>query len=161
MAIYLIAYLPDRTIWAAPMWLTWIMRSIQSAGFVLGIRAFEYMDTREFMGFRQVWQYLRTGETGGDIEGLTRKELVSTGVYGMVRHPMYAAGLLIFTFSPRITENGLTITVLADLYFLFGMFIEERRFVKIFGEQYREYQKQVPMMVPRVFSWQGRERKEG
>jgi protein-S-isoprenylcysteine O-methyltransferase Ste14 len=46
--------------------------------------------------------------------------------------------------------NGLTITVLADLYFIFGMFIEERRFLKIFGEQYREYMKQVPRMVPRI-----------
>jgi protein-S-isoprenylcysteine O-methyltransferase Ste14 len=64
------------------------------------------------------------------------------------------AGLIIFTFSPRITVNGLTITVLADLYFIFGMFIEERRFLKIFGDQYREYMKKVPRMVPRMISLQ-------
>ncbi|MEK6744140.1 MAG: hypothetical protein AABZ15_11035 [Nitrospirota bacterium] len=66
-----------------------------------------------------------------------------------MRHPLYAAGLVIFTFSPHITVNGLVITVLADLYFLFGMLIEERRFLRIFGDQYREYMKKVPRMVPR------------
>jgi protein-S-isoprenylcysteine O-methyltransferase Ste14 len=60
------------------------------------------------------------------------------------------AGLIIFTFSPYITVNGLVITVLADLYFIFGMFIEERRFIRIFGDQYREYMKKVPRMVPRI-----------
>jgi len=71
-------------------------------------------------------------------------------VYGIVRHPLYVAGLIIFTFSPNFTVNGLTITVLADLYFIFGMFIEERRFLKIFGEQYREYMTKVPRMLPRL-----------
>ena len=37
---------------------------------------------------------------------------------------------------PRLTVNRLAITALADLYFVFGMFVEERRFVKIFGDQY-------------------------
>jgi len=31
------------------------------------------------------------------------------------------------------------------------MFIEEQRFLKIFGDQYREYMKKVPRMVPRLF----------
>ena len=68
------------------------------------------------------------------------------------------AGIIIFTFSPHLTVNGLTITILADLYFLFGMFIEERRFLKIFGEQYREYMTKVPRMVPHIF---GRRRTGG
>jgi len=161
VAVYLIAQVPDRTIWTAPVWLRWLMHGVQAAGFLFGIQAFQYLDTREFMGFRQVWRYLAKDEVRGNLEGLTERELVTTGVYGMVRHPLYVAGLIIFTFSPRITVNGLTITVLADLYFIFGMLIEERRFLRVFGDQYREYQMHVPMMVPRLFSLQRRERKEG
>ena len=52
------------------------------------------------------------------------------------------------TPNPVFTVNGLTITILADLYFLFGSFIEERRFIRTFGDQYREYRERVPRLVP-------------
>ncbi|MHB8843112.1 MAG: methyltransferase family protein [Nitrospirota bacterium] len=150
IAVYLIMQVPDRVLWTPPSWLRWLLHGGQIAGFLFGAQAFQYLDKWEFMGFRQVWRYLTKREVAGNIEGLTEKELVTTGVYGIVRHPLYAAGLIIFTFSPIITVNGLTITVLADLYFIFGMLIEERRFVRIFGDQYREYMKKVPRMVPRI-----------
>jgi uncharacterized membrane protein len=148
-AFFLIKSVPDEVIWIAPTGLRWIMHGIQIAGLVFGARAFQHMDTREFMGWKQVRRYLNRGEIAGNIEGLTEKELVTTGVYGIIRHPMYAAGIIIVTFSPVITVNGVTLTILADLYFLFGMLIEERRFLKIFGDQYREYMKNVPMLIPR------------
>jgi len=150
-AIYLINQVPDRVLWQGPLWFRLTMHAIQIAGIVFGVQTFQYLDKWEFMGFRQVWRSLKKKEVAGSLEGLTQKELVTTGVYGIVRHPLYAAGIIIFTFSPHITVNGLTITVLADLYFLFGMFIEERRFVRICGDQYREYMKRVPRMVPNIF----------
>lgn len=152
IAVYLTSQVPDRVLWQGPLWFRLVMHAIQLAGFVFGAQAFQYQDKWEFMGFRQVWRYVTKGEIAGNSEGLTERELVTTGVYGIVRHPLYVAGFVIFTFSPHITVNGLTITVLADLYFLFGMFIEERRFVKTFGDQYREYMKKVPRMIPRIFS---------
>ena len=158
IAVYFIAQAPDRVLWIAPSWLRWLLHGIQIAGFVFGVQVFHYLDKWEFMGFRQVWRYLAKGEVAGNVEGLTDRELVTTGVYGIVRHPLYVAGIIIFTFSPNITVNGLAITVLADLYFIFGMFIEERRFLKIFGEQYREYMTKVPRMVPHIF---GRRRTGG
>jgi protein-S-isoprenylcysteine O-methyltransferase Ste14 len=158
VAVSLINQVPDRVLWQGPLWFRLIMHAIQIAGVLFGVRAFQYLDKWEFLGFRQVWRYLARKEVSGSLEGLTQKELVTTGVYGIVRHPLYVAGIIIFTFSPHITVNGLTITVLADLYFLFGMVIEERRFVRIFGEQYREYMKKVPRMVPRIFSPQGTQR---
>ena len=150
IALYLIHEVPDRYIWTAPVWLRWIMHAIQISGLALGALSFEYLDTWEFMGFTQIWRYLSRKEVAGNIEGLTEKELVTNGVYRIVRHPMYLAGIVIFTFNPYLTINGLTITVLADLYFLFGVFIEERRFLRIFGDQYREYMKRVPRLIPRL-----------
>jgi uncharacterized membrane protein len=148
IALYLIARTPDRVIWDPPVWLRWLLHGVQLAGFLFGAQAFRYLDKWEFMGFRQVWRYVMKGEVAGNLEGLTDRELVTTGVYGIVRHPLYVAGIIIFTFSPVITVNGLTVTVLADLYFLFGMFIEERRFLRIFGDRYREYMKRVPRIFP-------------
>ena len=150
IALYLIAQTPDRIIWDPPAWLRWLLHGVQLAGVLFGAQAFQYLDKWEFMGFRQVWRHVTKGEAAGNLEGMTDRELVTTGVYGIVRHPLYVAGIIIFTFSPVITVNGLTVTVLADLYFLFGMFIEERRFLRVYGDRYREYMKNVPRMVPRL-----------
>jgi len=150
VAIFFISQVPDRVLWQGPLWFRLAMHAIQIAGIVFGLQAFQYLDKWEFMGFRQVWRYVTKGEIAGNSEGLTEKELVTTGVYGIVRHPLYVVGIVMFTFSPHITVNGLTITVLADLYFIFGMFIEERRFLRIFGDQYQEYMKRVPRMIPRI-----------
>lgn len=148
IAVYLIWQVPDRVLWEGPVWFRWTLHLIQLAGLAFGALAFEYLNMREFMGFTQVWRYLTRGEVAGDMEGLTGKELVTTGVYGIVRHPMYLAGIVIFSFNPNITVNSLLITVLADLYFLFGVFIEERRFLTIFGEEYRTYMQHVPRLIP-------------
>jgi protein-S-isoprenylcysteine O-methyltransferase Ste14 len=148
VAFSLIYQVPDKTIWIGPLWFRWSMHAIQLGGLIFGARAFEHLDTAEFMGFRQVWRYFTKQEISGNIEGLTQRELVTTGVYGIVRHPMYLAGIIIFTFEPNITVTGLIVTILADLYFLFGSFIEERRFIRTFGDQYREYRERVPRLVP-------------
>jgi protein-S-isoprenylcysteine O-methyltransferase Ste14 len=147
-ALSWIHQVPDRQLWAAPVWLRWVMYIMQIAGLVFGSLSFKYLDSGEFLGITQVRRYLLRREVAGNIEGLTGKDLVTTGVYGIVRHPLYVAGIVIFSFNPHLTVNSLTVTVFADLYFLFGMFIEERRFLMIFGDQYREYMKCVPRMIP-------------
>jgi uncharacterized membrane protein len=148
IALYFIWREPDRGIWSAPTALWWLLRGIQLAGFAFGALSFEHLDGGEFMGFKQIWRYAARREVAGNIEGLTQKELVTGGVYGIVRHPIYLAGIVIFTANPDITVNGLMISVLADVYFLFGALIEERRFLRIFGDQYREYRKRVPRLIP-------------
>jgi methanethiol S-methyltransferase len=153
IAFYYMHRVPDQQLWTAPVRLRWIMYGIQIAGIVFGSRAFEHLEGGEFLGIKQVWRYLTRGEVAGNIEGLAEKELVTSGVYGIIRHPLYFAGIIIFTFNPLITVNGLTIAMLADGYFLFGMLIEERRFIKIFGDQYREYMNRVPRFVPK---WRNR-----
>jgi protein-S-isoprenylcysteine O-methyltransferase Ste14 len=153
-AFFFIQKLPDQEIWAVPLWLRWIMNGVQFGGFVFGLSAFQYLDTWEFIGIKQIGRYIFSREVTGNIEGLTQKELATNGVYGIVRHPLYLAGLVIVTFNPHITVNRLTVVVLADCYFLFGMFIEEWRYLRIFGDQYREYMKQVSRFIPR---WKPRE----
>ena len=154
----LIIDIPDRPLWTAPPVLRWTMHAVQICAAFFFMLTFRILDAGEFLGIRQVIRYLRRGETAGNIEGLTERELVTTGVYGIVRHPMYVAGIVLLTCNPHVTMNSLAITVLGCLYFLFGMFIEERRFVKIFGDQYREYMQKVPRMVPRI-TWG--QRKDG
>ncbi len=150
VAFSLIARIPDRVIWHGNAWVFWYFTAVRAGALVFAAGAFQHIDGLEFLGIRQVWRYLSGKGVSGNLEGLTQKELITTGVYGVVRHPMYLGAILFFTFEPRISVNGLTVTVLADLYFIWGAFIEERRFLRMFGDQYREYMKKVPRLIPRL-----------
>jgi len=150
-ALYLISQVPDQVLWRGPFWIRWPLHAVQLAGFVFGALSFKHLDAGEFLGLRQIVRYRATKKTAGNVEGLTQRELVTDGVYGIVRHPIYFSGIIIFTFNPLVTRNGLIVSLLADVYFLSGMFIEERRFLRMFGGQYREYMKRVPRLFPRIF----------
>ncbi len=150
VAFSLISRIPDRELWTAPAWAVWLVQGIRGGALLAALSAFRHLDIWEFLGVKQVWRFAVRRETSGDIDGLTQQGLVTTGVYGLVRHPLYLAGIIFFTLDPRVTVNGLAVTILADAYFLFGMFIEERRFLTIFGEEYARYMKRVPRMLPSI-----------
>ncbi len=142
---YIIAIQPDTVLFRPPVYVSLPARLLQVMGLLIFLAALKPVDRRAFMGIRQALDYLRTGGTSGDIEGIENAGLVTSGAYGLVRHPMYLAGMLVFLFEPSITVNTLELRILACAYFLWGMFIEERRFLGDFGEAYRAYREAVPM----------------
>jgi len=79
-------------------------------------------------------------------------KLITTGVYGWTRHPMYLAALLIILPFFFMTLSLLSLLVWIGLFvFLDRMATyEERDLVRILGEQYLNYQGQVPKWVLRV-----------
>jgi protein-S-isoprenylcysteine O-methyltransferase Ste14 len=150
VALVLLSRVPDRVLWSGNTWVHWYFTAIRIGALIFAMGAFQHLDGLEFLGIRQVMRFLAAKEVAGNAEGLTQTELITTGVYGVVRHPLYLAGIIFFTFDSHITVNGLTLTVLADLYFVWGALIEERRFLRIFGDQYREYMKKVPRLFPKI-----------
>lgn len=150
-AFGLISLLPDKVLWSPPGVVMAIMGLLQFFGLLLGLATFSMIDSMEFIGVKQALRYIKGEPPTGDAEGINQR-LSTGGLYGVVRHPLYTAGILIFTFIPVITANWLTVSVLADLYFLYGAFIEERRLIKRFGRDYREYMKKVPRFIPRPSS---------
>jgi protein-S-isoprenylcysteine O-methyltransferase Ste14 len=145
-AFYIIWTQPDRLLYYPPQYISIPMRLFQVSGVVIFLFASKIISPGAFMGIRQAMNYLKTGETSGDIEGIENTGLVTSGVYGLVRHPMYLAGILVFLFEPVVTVNSLSLRVPATLYFLFGAFIEERRFRNDFGDSYAAYQREVPRL---------------
>jgi len=80
-------------------------------------------------------------------------ELVRSGAYGVVRHPIYASLLAMLTATLlRFTAWPWTLVSLA--LFVVGTEIrvhaEERLLAARFGEQYTEYRRRVPAYVPFV-----------
>ena len=69
--------------------------------------------------------------------------LVVRGIYGWVRHPMMAAGFLfLLTSGPSL--NNLVYSAMYAAYMFIGGYYEERRLMRVFGEDYIRYQARVP-----------------
>lgn len=83
-----------------------------------------------------------------------RKEerLVTEGVYSRMRHPQYT-GLFIIVYGEGIVHWPTIVSVAAFPVIVLAYTLlarkEERQMVEKFGDEYREYQKQVPMFIPR------------
>ena len=86
-----------------------------------------------------------------EFSGMKRQKknvFVTGGAYGLVRHPLYTAGILLLVTNMQMTILDLTAVLLVTGYFLIGAFIEERRLLSVFGDEYRKYQEQVSMFIP-------------
>ncbi|MGD8352572.1 MAG: isoprenylcysteine carboxylmethyltransferase family protein [Pseudomonadota bacterium] len=100
-----------------------------------------HYDLAQFLGVRQVTEH-------ESAKGLTRSGALDTsGILGVMRHPWYAAGIIILWARPLNPAALITNTVLT-IYLVVGAILEERKLVAEFGEAYREYQGKVPMFVP-------------
>ncbi len=77
-----------------------------------------------------------------------KKIFLTGGAYGIVRHPLYIAGILLLIAQMEMTMLDMISALLVTGYFMTGAFIEERRLLSVFGDEYRKYQKQVSMFIP-------------
>ncbi len=77
-----------------------------------------------------------------------KSNLVITGFYRFVRHPLYTFGLSILWLSPSVTVNAFVIDVSLTIYILIGIGFEERKLQHEFGQKYAEYKATTPMLVP-------------
>jgi protein-S-isoprenylcysteine O-methyltransferase Ste14 len=90
---------------------------------------------------------------GGVPEGegyMKTTEIVETGVYSVVRHPQYLAGVLLSLSLVLISQYW--INALLFLPVLVGTYIDSRRadrkLVDKFGEDYTKYMEKVPGLDP-------------
>ncbi len=89
-------------------------------------------DILEFIGIRQK----------------AKNILITNGAYGIVRHPLYASGMLLLFTKMEMSRLDLVALALVSIYLITGAYIEERRLFSVFGEEYRKYQQQVSMFIP-------------
>lgn len=79
--------------------------------------------------------------------------LKTDGILKYVRHPIYAGTILVvigfFLYIPNLpTLVSCTCTF---IYLPIGMYLEERKLIKEFGQEYLEYKRKVPAIVPGGF----------
>lgn len=79
-------------------------------------------------------------------------ELVTTGPYRWVRHPLYSSGLLTLPGAALLAANPLVLVAGAATYavLLYRTRREETELVRRFGERYVDYRARTGMILPRV-----------
>lgn len=86
------------------------------------------------------------------IESRAKNELIITGIHKVVRHPLYA-GTFIFIWGLFIVYPFLNLfiaDIVITIYTLIGLRFEEAKLEKEFGEAYRIYKQEVPMIIPKL-----------
>lgn len=136
--LYLVATLPDAPLYSIPAPISYAMFLGQGLAALLLLVGVLQTDTLAFVGLRQL------------IEEERPAKFVTNGLYRLVRHPLYTAGLLFLWLSPQVTVNSFTLYVGATVYILIGAYFEERKLAREFGAAYAEYKSKTPMFIPWV-----------
>ena len=89
------------------------------------------------------------------VFGTTREkpEVIRTGVFRIVRHPMYTGAILFYLGAILITLSLISATfwlVIVAAYILIARY-EERILSEAFGEKYTAYKKRTGMLFPKIF----------
>lgn len=86
-------------------------------------------------------------------DSIRNNQLVTTGIYGIVRHPIYAAFLYAITGLIFIANN-LILLILPLIYWLILSLAmtktEEKWLIDLYGDDYLNYSKKVNRFIPKV-----------
>jgi protein-S-isoprenylcysteine O-methyltransferase Ste14 len=141
------AVTPDRKLYSVPLPWSALMVIGECLAVVALLMGFRQTDTLEFIGLRQLKGTAVRRFPDGPVETM-QGNLVTSGLYRYVRHPLYSAGLAFIWLLPHMTVNVLAINIALTVYLVVGTYIEERKLRHEFGRDYTEYAAVTPMFIP-------------
>ena len=95
------------------------------------------------------------------VAGNKRVELVTSGPYSIMRHPLYVFSLIGIIGIGLTSENVLVLACLVLFYmsyYPFAVHAEEAKLTRKFGPAYRQYMTDVPAFMPRLSLYKAPER---
>lgn len=96
----------------------------------------------DLFGLQQVYFNLKERE-------YPRSEFTTIGLYNFTRHPIMTGFIIAFWATPVMTVGHLLFAVVTTIYILISVrYLEEKDLIDSFGEDYENYRKRVPMLIP-------------
>ena len=102
------------------------------------------------LGF-SIWARLHLGPNwSGTVTLKENHELIRSGPYGLVRHPIYTGLLLGFVGSAVSRDEWRGVLAVAIVFLaLWRKFrLEERWMIETFGDAYQRYRNEIPALIP-------------
>jgi protein-S-isoprenylcysteine O-methyltransferase Ste14 len=99
-----------------------------------------------------VWARVHLGRNWGmPMTQKAEPELVTSGPYRFVRHPIYS-GLLAALLGTALATNliGLAIVAILGVYFYYSASVEEKNLIAMFPSAYPAYRSSTKMLIPFV-----------
>ena len=134
--LYLMLTLPDQDFYHVPAPWRYLMFAGQGLSAILLLVSLLQTDILSFAGLQQIVAAEKPGK------------LVVNGVYRWVRHPLYTFMLAFAWLSPSVSVNLFVVYVAFTLYILVGIYFEERKLLREFGQAYADYKAVTPMLIP-------------
>lgn len=128
--------IPDKALYTIPAPYVYLTGAVQVVSVALLTYSVLQTGALQFIGIRQAL-------------GMGDNDTLNTGgLYRYVRHPLYTFSLLFIWLTPTMTRNMLLLYAGITMYVFVGAIFEERKLLEKFGEDYRQYRKRTPFIIP-------------
>jgi len=99
-------------------------------------------------GWLPIYEFKKHGGVPEDQSYIQTTRLVTSGVYGVVRHPQFLAGVLICLSMMLISQHPYSVVagLIAGVTYAYEVLPADRRLVEKFGEPYQRYRERVPAL---------------
>jgi protein-S-isoprenylcysteine O-methyltransferase Ste14 len=145
--LILLINIPDHILYLVPNPWSLLMIAGQILAFIALLLGFLQIDVAEFLGFTQLKVSSPDEVLHSPIE--THKgQLVTSGLYKIVRHPLYTAGLIFIWLIPLMSVNVLFVNIGLTIYIVIGTLLEERKLFRAFDREYADYAGRTSMLIP-------------
>jgi protein-S-isoprenylcysteine O-methyltransferase Ste14 len=121
-----------------------IINGIYFLGWIIALLSTFIINHFDLFGLKQIAQSMKNKDLKPEC---TTFKVIH--LYKIVRHPIMLGFLIAFWATPVMTIGHLVFALTTTIYiFIAVKFLEEKDLRELFGEEYKNYQKKVPMLVP-------------